>query len=175
MTGRRAAVVMCLLLLAYMAFTFSRAVDFIQAGGIAPVLLGLALLVFPALGAWIIWKELRFGRATQLLGGELAEQGLLPVDDLPRRPSGRVERAAADSRFAEVQDRVQRDPQAWGNWFALSVAYDDAGDRKRARSAMRRAIAMHDGGAPMGCPDSKGTEHCGDQVGRTVTGPDSTA
>ena len=69
------------------------------------------------------------------------------VDDLPRRPSGRPVREAADAKFAEVRTRVQADPDSWERWFELSCAYDAAGDRTRARSAMRRAIALHDGAA----------------------------
>lgn len=143
MTAKRAALVISALLVAYLGFTASRAVDFIAAGGLVPVLLGLALLVFPALGAWVIWSEWRFGRATARLAAELAQAGALPVDDLPRRPSGRVERAAADARFAEVAAATRAEPAEPAAWFALSVAYDDAGDRRRARAAMRRAIALH--------------------------------
>ena len=93
------------------------------------------------MGRWS--REWRFGRATQQLGEELAARGALPVDDLPRRPSGRPDRAAADARFAEVRTRVEADPDSWERWFELAVAYDAAGDRKRARAAMRRAIALH--------------------------------
>ncbi len=145
MTGRRWAIVMTLLLVVYLAFAAWRGVSFLRAGDWAAVLLGMAVLVLPLIGVWVLWREWRFGRATQRLGSELAVRGELPVDDLPRRPSGRPERAAADARFAEVRTRVEADPDSWEHWFALAVAYDDAGDRKRARAAMRRAIALHDG------------------------------
>lgn len=147
MTAKRAALVISVLLVAYLGFTASRAVDFISAGGWVPVLLGLALLVFPALGAWFIWAEWRFGRATARLAADLAASGKLPVDDLPRRPSGRAERGAADARFAQVAAQAGERPEDASVWFALAVAYDDAGDRRRARAAMRRAIALHRGAA----------------------------
>lgn len=146
MSAKRAALVISVLLVAYLGLTASRALSFISAGGAVPVLLGLALLIFPALGAWVIWSEWRFGRATSQLAAELAEAGKLPVDDLPRRPSGRAERVAADARFAEVAAVVSAQPDDPAGWFALAVAYDDAGDRRRARSAMRRAIALHAAG-----------------------------
>ena len=38
-------------------------------------------------------------------------------------------------------------PQDWRGWYALAHAYDLAGDRKRARSAMRHAIDL-EGGDP---------------------------
>jgi hypothetical protein len=145
MTGKRMAVLMAVLLGAYLVFTASRAVDFIRAGGVVPVLLGVAILAFPLIGLWVLWREWRFGQATERLGHELAARGELPVDDLPRRPSGRPERAAADAHFAEVRVRVEADPDSWERRFELSTAYDAAGDRKRARKAMRQAIALHSG------------------------------
>jgi len=147
MTGKRMAILMAVLLGAYLVFTASRALDFIRSGGVVPVLLGLAILLLPAIGLWALWREWQFGRATQRLGQELADRGELPVDDLPRRPSGRPERAAADARFTEVRTRVEADPDAWERWFELATAYDAAGDRKRARQSMRQAIALHDSGA----------------------------
>lgn len=144
MTGKRMAVVMAVLLAAYLAFTASRAVDFIRAGGLVPVLLGLAVLLFPVIGLWALWREWQFGQATERLGGELATRGALPVDDLPRRPSGRPVREEADTRFAQVRERVEAEPDSWERWFELSTAYDASGDRKRARRSMRQAITLHD-------------------------------
>ncbi len=71
-------------------------------------------------------------------------EGGLPVDDLPRTPSGRIEKDAADERFATYEQQVQEAPDDWRAWYRLAIGYDDARDRKRARAAMRRAIALHD-------------------------------
>lgn len=151
MTGRRTATLTAALLIAYLAVSAGRAVDFIQAGGVAPVGLGMAILVLPPIGLWALASEWRFGRSTQDLGAALAQRGELPVDDLPRRPSGRPVRSAADARFADVRARVEADPEAWERWFELATAYDACGDRRRARAAMRRAIALHDvGGGDVG-------------------------
>ena len=144
MTGKRMSAVMAGLLVVYLVFAAWRGVDLIAAGGLVPVLLGLAVLVLPMIGLWALFAEWRFGRATERLGAELAARGELPVDDLPRRPSGRPVREAADARFAAVRTRVEADPDAWERWFELSLAYDASGDRRRARSAMRHAIALHD-------------------------------
>ncbi|MGB7980622.1 MAG: hypothetical protein WCF36_07490 [Candidatus Nanopelagicales bacterium] len=143
MTGKRMAVLMAVLLGAYLLFSASRALDFIRAGGAVPIALGVAILVLPGIGLWALWREWQFGRATQALAAELGALGELPVDDLPRRPSGRPERAAADAHFEMVRTRVEADPDAWPRWFELATAYDAAGDRKRARASMRRAIALH--------------------------------
>jgi tetratricopeptide (TPR) repeat protein len=103
----------------------------------------LAVIVIPLIGAWVLYRELAFGIRTQQLGRELGEEGGLPVDDLPRTPSGRVERDAADARFAEYEQAVQLDPGDWRAWYRLAIGYDDARDRKRARAAMREAIRLH--------------------------------
>jgi Flp pilus assembly protein TadD len=76
------------------------------------------------------------------LGERLAAEGGLPADDLARRPSGRVERAAADEVFARRRAEAEAAPDDWRSWFRLGIAYDDAGDRRRAREAMRRAITL---------------------------------
>jgi cytochrome c-type biogenesis protein CcmH/NrfG len=144
MSGKRLAVVMAGLLVVYLVFAAWRGVDLIAAGGTVPVLLGMAVLVLPMIGLWALVVEWRFGHATQRLGAELSARGELPVDDLPRRPSGRPVREAADAHFATVRTRVEADPDSWERWFELSLAYDAAGDRRRARSAMRHAIALHD-------------------------------
>src|SRR5690606_3179827 len=73
----------------------------------------------------------------------LSEEGGLPdVSDLPRRPSGRVEREAADAYFAKREAELAQAPQDWRAWYRVAHAYDIAGDRRRARDAMKRAVAL---------------------------------
>ena len=136
------------MLVVYLLAVSQRGLLLIADGRPAFVLLGIGVLVLPLIGAWIVVKELSFGRATQRLGSELAALGALPEDDLPRRPSGRVDRAAADAAFAAYQREVEFAPGSWGAWFRLALAYDAAGDRTRARRAMRRAIALHSAPPP---------------------------
>lgn len=127
---------------AYVAFALWRAWLLVESGNPVAIVLGLALLGLPLLGIWVLWREVRFGLAMQRMGRLLAQEGGLPVDDLPKSPSGRPERAAADARFAERQAQVEAAPDDWRNWFRLALAYDDARDRKRARRAMRQALAL---------------------------------
>lgn len=130
-----------LALLGYFLLMTRQAFAFISTGGIG-VLLGLAVLILPFIGVYVVVREWQFGRKTQALAEELGRRGELPADDLPKRPSGRPQRSAADSRFAERAAEVHQTPNDPGAWFRLAVAYDDAGDRKRARSAMRKAVAL---------------------------------
>jgi Flp pilus assembly protein TadD len=37
---------------------------------------------------------------------------------------------------------VEQSPEDWRAWFRLAHAYDVAGDRGRAREAMRKAIEL---------------------------------
>lgn len=132
----------CLLLVSYMVLLFQRAVLLIGDGNWIAKILGLALILLPPIGAWAMIRELFFGSRMQKLANILEAEGGLPVDDLPRTPGGRIVRAAADAEFVKYQRETEAAPEDWRSWFRLSCAYDAAGDRKRARSSMRDAIAL---------------------------------
>lgn len=112
----------------------------------AAVALGLGVVLLPAVAVYAIWREISFGIGTERLARELAARGALPVDDLPRRPSGRVDRVAADAAFERYRRDTQASPDDWAAWFRLGTAYDAAGDRRRARAAVRHALALHGAG-----------------------------
>jgi hypothetical protein len=133
-----------LVLLAYAAILGLKGVALLSSGSAVGVLLGLAVLVVPVLGVLLAAREIAFGRRCAVLADMLAAEGGLPVDDLPRRPSGRVDRAAADEQFAAMRAGVEADPDSWRAWFRLALAYDAAGDRTRGRAAARHAIALAD-------------------------------
>ena len=71
----------------------------------------------------------------------------LDVAGLPRTPSGRIRREAADELFSQVRGELEADPENWQRWYRVARAYDYAGDRSRAREAMRTAVALQAGGA----------------------------
>jgi hypothetical protein len=136
--------VLVVILVFYAVLLGTKGVAFIASGEPVAVLLGVGVLVLPLLGLALVWREIVFGKRSAELAAALEAEGGLPVDDLPRRPSGRVERAAADEAFAVRQAEVEAQPESWQAWYRLALAYDDAGDRTRARSAVRRAIALYD-------------------------------
>jgi hypothetical protein len=112
-------------------------------------LLGLAVLALPLIGIWVVIAELRFGAASQRLAERLAAAGEdNSPPQLPHTASGRVDRSAADAWFTEQASAVERAPGDWRAWFRLAQAYDLAGDRKRARAALRTAIEKADGQRP---------------------------
>ncbi|OBG87651.1 hypothetical protein A5733_04785 [Mycobacterium sp. NS-7484] len=136
---------MCLALIAYFVMLGRAAFVFITSGEPAAIGLGLALLVFPLIGIWVLVTTLRAGLAHQRLARLAREQGMeLDVSDLPTRPSGRIERDAADELFATVKAELEADPDNWIRWYRLARAYDFAGDRGRARETMRTAVRMQE-------------------------------
>lgn len=143
MSAKRAALLIAAVFVAYAVLLGWRGVLLIGTGDPVAVGLGVAVLVIPVVGAYLVWREIQFGRQTESLARELAESGGLPVDDLPRRPSGRIDRDAADAAFAQYKAEAEAAPEDWRVWFRLSTAYDAAGDRKRARASMRTAITHH--------------------------------
>jgi hypothetical protein len=131
--------------LAFYAVTIGwRGVLLVADGRLAAVALGVGVLLLPVVTAYAVWREVRFGVGAQRLADELAASGGLPVDDLPRRPSGRIDRDAADAAFDRYRDQTLDSPQDWAAWFRLATAYDAAGDRRRARAAVRRALELHE-------------------------------
>lgn len=135
------AIVALMLLFAVLAAV--SAVRFMQAPQPAAKVLGVATLGIVAVGLWTLWRELRFGIMMERLGRTLASEGGLPVDDLPRSPGGRIDRAVADAQFEVFRAEAEAAPQDWRSWYRLSLGYDASGDRTRARKAMRDAIRLY--------------------------------
>jgi len=134
---------MCVAMLAYFVLLGRSAVAMIGSGRAAAVGLGLALLIMPIIGLWAMIATLRAGFAHQRLARLIAEAGMeLDASALPRRPSGRFQRDAADALFATVRTEVEADPGDWRRWYRLARAYDYAGDRRRAREAMKTAVEL---------------------------------
>ncbi|MBM4793154.1 hypothetical protein HXP44_14105 [Streptomyces sioyaensis] len=112
-----------------------------------PAAMGMGAVAFalPCIGAWFLWHNTRFARDAHRLAHALEAEGGLPADELKRTPGGRIDRDAADAVFARRQAETEEAPGDWRTWFRLAVAYHDARDTPRARKAMQRAIALHDG------------------------------
>jgi tetratricopeptide (TPR) repeat protein len=142
MKGRVGALVMAALLVLYIVLVGQRAVALVATGEGVAIGLGVGLVVLPLLGVFALVAEIRFGLATQSMVGELRDAGELPVDDVPRRPSGRYDRAAADAAFPAYREAVERSPDDYRAWFRLGLAYDACGDRRRARQAIRWSLTL---------------------------------
>lgn len=134
--------VLVVVLVFYAVLIGAKGVAMMGSGSAVGAVLGLAVLILPVVGSLLVWRELQFGHASARLAGVLHAEGGLPPDDLPRRPSGRVDRSAADAAFPVRRAETEEDPENWRSWYRLGLAYDDAGDRTRARASVRRAIEL---------------------------------
>jgi hypothetical protein len=136
---------MCVALVVYFLLLGQIAWAFITSGSAAAVGLGFAVLVMPLIGIWVMVSTLQAGLAHQRLARLARERGMeLDVSDLPTMPSGRVQREAADALFEAVRDELEQDRDNWLRWYRLARAYDYAGDRSRAREAMKKAVELQE-------------------------------
>ncbi|GGM38334.1 membrane protein [Longimycelium tulufanense] len=143
LSPRNVALLLVAVLVVYFLLTARRAVVLLGTGTPVGIALGLTVLVLPLIGVWIVVANVRFGMRTERLARQLATEGGMPdTSGLPRLPSGRVNRDAADAWFAERRAEVEAEPGDWRRWYRLAMAYDLAGDRGRAREAMRKALEL---------------------------------
>ncbi|MFN8126111.1 MAG: tetratricopeptide repeat protein [Candidatus Nanopelagicales bacterium] len=123
MRSRAFAWILVVVVGVYLLLLGQLALRFITTGEVVGILLGVAILAFPLLGAWVLWREMRFGYRMQELAAEWQQFGIDP----------------ADLTYEDTLARVEDHPDDWARWFELGLAYEQAGDRKRARAAMREA------------------------------------
>ena len=136
---------MCVAMVVYFVLLGRAGVILVSSGRWAAIGLGVAIFLLPVIGLWAMIATLRAGFAHQRLARLAREQGReLDVSALARRPSGRIERGAADELFDSVRAEVEEDPNDWCRWYRLARAYDYAGDRGRARETMKKAVAMQE-------------------------------
>jgi tetratricopeptide (TPR) repeat protein len=141
MSARVGAILMAVLLAFYFVLAGWRAVQFIGTGEPVAVAIGVALIVLPIIGAWALWREIAFGARAQALTTRLEQEGRLDLG-LPTLPSGKPQRQAATEHFDEFRAEAEREPDSWQAWLRLGLVYDAAGDRRRAREAVRKAIEL---------------------------------
>lgn len=142
MSARIGVAVMAALLALYIILVSQRAVLLIASGDGVGIAMGVALIVLPLLAGWALGRELWFGVRAEQLGRRLDSEGGLPADEVAVRPSGRVMRDEGDALFPRYRAAVEADPDDWRAWYRLGLAYDAAGDRRRAREAVRSAIRL---------------------------------
>lgn len=140
MTTRIGVAVMAVLLALYIALVAQRAWLLLTSGDPVGIALGAGLVLLPVLAAWALWRELAFGMGAERLGRRLEGEGGLPAEEVATRPSGRPLREEGEALFPGYRAAVEAEPDDWRTWYRLGLAYDAAGDRRRARQAVREAI-----------------------------------
>lgn len=135
--------IMSVLLVLYFGFAGVRAFALLGSSEPIAVVMGVALLILPIIGFWALLRELAFGfRSTQLVD-VLSGSGELPEELVETQTSGLPLREAADGAFSRYREAAEHDATNWRAWMRLGLVYDAAGDRKRARSAIRQAISLN--------------------------------
>lgn len=142
MSVRFGVAVMAVLLAVYIVLVGQRAWLLFVSGEPVGVIMGVALVILPLVAVWALWRELAFGVRASALGKRLEREGGLPAEQIDTTASGKPLRDQAEALFPVYRSDVEEHPDDWRAWFRLSLAYDGAGDRSRARQAMRTAIAL---------------------------------
>lgn len=142
MRTKAAVAVMAALLVLYLVFAFRYGLLLVGVGEPVAIGLGVALFVLPLLAVWALVAEVLFAVRAERLGVRLEREGALPSEELPLLPSGRIDRNAAAEVFPAYQAATEAAPDDWRTWYRLGLAYDAAGDRRRARWATRQAIRL---------------------------------
>ncbi|MCR2827041.1 hypothetical protein [Microbacterium sp. zg.Y909] len=142
MSARIGVAVMAVMLALYIVLVAQRGWLLLMSGEPVGVAMGVALFALPVLAAWGLGRELWFGVRAQQVGRRLEAEDGLPTETVSVRPSGRPLREEADALFPRYRAEVEAAPDDWRAWYRLGLAYDAAGDRRRARAAVRKAIAL---------------------------------
>ena len=142
MSARIGVAVMSAALLLYIVLVGQRAWLLLRSSEPIAVTMGVALVVLPLVAVWALGRELWFGFRAEQLAKRLENERGLPAESVAVRPSGRVLRDEADAIFPAYQSAVEASPASWQAWYRLALAYDAAGDRKRARAAVRTAVSL---------------------------------
>ncbi len=136
------ALFMSALVVMYLVLVAERSFALIGSGEAIGIAIGSLMIFLPAVAFWGIFMELRFGLRIEKLGEVLKQENAWPQFPFELRPSGRPTKESAQEVFEQFRQRVISDESNWKTWFALGLAYDAAGDRPRARKAMRQAISL---------------------------------
>lgn len=126
-----------MLTLVYLYLMTGRALTLLADPNWIAKLMGAGMLVFPLIAAWALYREIQFGIRSQRLISRAMDEGLSELH-LELRPSGRATKESAEREFDRVKATFN---DSWQDWLLLAEAYDASGDRRRARAAMRQAIA----------------------------------
>lgn len=104
---------MSTLLVLYFAFAGFKAVALLATGDPIAILMGVALLVFPVIGAWALVREIMFGFTSTKLVDALAESGDLPEELVDVEVSRAEVREVADAAFPKYREAAEGPGAGW--------------------------------------------------------------
>lgn len=135
--AKKFSLILTAVLFVYMAFAAWFGVTLLLAGNMPVKVLGGTILFFPAIGMYLIIRELRFGYKTSTLGSLMFDQ------DLPNKEMTEAEKS---SYLEQAIARAKIHSQDWKAWYCVALGYHITGDRKVARESMQYAIKLYDRG-----------------------------
>lgn len=106
---------------------------FVRAGGPVGWGLALAVVILLVLSIWVTWREVLFGISASRLGRAYAHSD---------EETAAASAASPRAEFEAARAHVERRDDDWRAWYRLGLAYDGVRDRRHAREAVRRAIAL---------------------------------
>ena len=127
------AFLMTALLSVYMAFSVSRGLVLISSESSPAKVLGVAVILIPLLGSYLVYREIRFGFATARIA-KLVDPELLPMKIASDEENEAYLEAAVET--------AKLTPESWVAWYQVALGYHITGDRKHARESMRHAVAL---------------------------------
>lgn len=137
--AKRISLALTAILLVYLVFTVLRGLDFLAVDDPAVQALGVAVLVLPFLGAILIYREIKFGKLSYLMG-QTIDESYLPVKELSEEQA----REFLDVAIARAKEKMD----SWQSWYSVALAYDLLKERKLARQAMQYSIELFQAAKP---------------------------
>ncbi|MFT4157897.1 MAG: hypothetical protein QM630_08235 [Microbacterium sp.] len=142
MMSRIGVGVMAVCLALYIVVVGQRAIIMLTTGEPIAILIGAALIVMPIIGAWALYREIRFGFSADRLGRTLDAEGGMPEAEGELTASGRIVQADVEPMVAKYTAAVEAAPADWRARYRLGVVQDAAGRRRDARASIREAIRL---------------------------------
>ena len=137
--AKRISLILTAILLVYLGFTILRGIDFLQVDDPAVQALGIAVLVLPILGAILIYREIKFGKLSYLMGQTISEDYLPAIDLSETQKRDYLDKAI---------ERAKAQMQSWQAWYSVALAYDLLKERKLAREAMKYSVELYQEAKP---------------------------
>ena len=133
--AKRIALALAVVVAAYVGFAASRGLVLLRNDNVPVKILGLAILSLTFIGAYLVFREVRFGFKTAQLGRIIDEAAL---------PSRSMDTEALDAYLIQAIAKAQDQPEEWSVWYCVALGYHLHTDRKLARESMRYAVDLYD-------------------------------
>lgn len=137
--AKRITFALSAILAVYLVFTVLRGLDFLRVDDPAVQALGAAVLILPILGGILIFREIKFGKLSYLMGQTISEK-LLPLSDFTEEQK----RDYLDQAIEHAKENLK----SWQAWYCVALAYDLLKERKLAREAMKYSVELYQEAKP---------------------------